>query len=94
MKIAEFPPLEVYPFFMILKYLIFHLNCLSSMMCNSKSSAGLMCIKEMDEEELRAADMAFSVPSSTGQEIHLSNKYSRITPENKSEYIRLAMNYR
>ena len=53
-----------------------------------------MCIKEMDEEELRAADMAFSVPSSTGQEIHLSNKYSRITPENKSEYIRLAMNYR
>ena len=53
-----------------------------------------MCIKEMEEEELRSADMAFSVPSSTGQEIHLSNKYSRITPENKSEYIRLAMNYR
>ena len=57
-------------------------------------SIGLMCIKEMEEEELRATDMAFSVPSSTGQEIHLSNKYSRITPENKSEYIRLAMNYR
>ena len=46
------------------------------------------------DEELKTTDMAFSVPSSTGQEIHLSNKYSRITPENKPEYIRLAMNYR
>ncbi|XP_060607151.1 E3 ubiquitin-protein ligase HERC2-like isoform X1 [Ruditapes philippinarum] len=55
---------------------------------------GLMCIKEMDEVDLRRADMPFSVPSSNGQEIHLSNKYGKITPENKSEYIRLAMNYR
>lgn len=53
-----------------------------------------MCIKEMDEVDLRRADMPFSVPSSSGQEIHLSNKYSKIMPENKSEYIRLALNYR
>ena len=32
------------------------------------------------DEELKTTDMVFSVPSSTGQEIHLSNKYSRITP--------------
>ena len=44
-------------------------------------------------EELKQLTWHFSVPSSTGQEIHLSNKYSRITPENKPVYI-LAMNYR
>lgn len=55
---------------------------------------GLMCIKEMDDAELQRADMPFSIPSSNGQEIQLSNKYTKITPENKSEYIRLAMNYR
>ncbi|KAJ8297784.1 hypothetical protein KUTeg_024315 [Tegillarca granosa] len=55
---------------------------------------GLMCIREMEDEALRAADMPFSVPSASGQEINLNSKYSRITPENKAEYIRLAMNYR
>ncbi|KAL5011340.1 hypothetical protein ScPMuIL_009891 [Solemya velum] len=55
---------------------------------------GLMCIKEMDDEGLRTADMPFSVPSATGQEVHLGSKYSRITPDNKADYIRLAMNYR
>ncbi|XP_052796353.1 E3 ubiquitin-protein ligase HERC2-like isoform X2 [Mya arenaria] len=55
---------------------------------------GLMCIKEMEEGELRRADMPFSVPSSTGQEVHLSNKHVRITTDNRAEYIRLAMNSR
>ncbi|ESO89418.1 hypothetical protein LOTGIDRAFT_218809 [Lottia gigantea] len=55
---------------------------------------GLICIKGMDDESLKAADMPFSIPSASSQEVHLSSKYSRITPENKSEYIKLAMNYR
>ena len=57
-------------------------------------SAGLMCIKEMSDEELSSAEMSFSVPSSSGQEINLMSKYSRITPDNKAEYIKMAMNYR
>ncbi|KAK3100706.1 hypothetical protein FSP39_024049, partial [Pinctada imbricata] len=55
---------------------------------------GLMCIKEMSDEDLRSADMPFSVPSSSGQEVNLTSKYSKITPENKAEYIKIAMNYR
>jgi len=55
---------------------------------------GLMCIKEMDVVELRRADMPFSVPSSTGQEVHLSSRYARITLDNRAEYIRAALNYR
>ncbi|XP_021378315.1 E3 ubiquitin-protein ligase HERC2-like isoform X2 [Mizuhopecten yessoensis] len=55
---------------------------------------GLMCIKEMDNAALVAAEMPFSVPSSSGQEINLSSKYTRIAPENKAEFIRLAINYR
>ncbi|KAK6172413.1 hypothetical protein SNE40_016067 [Patella caerulea] len=55
---------------------------------------GLICIKEMDDEALKQADMPFSVPSASSQEIQLSSKYTRITPDNKAEYIKLAMNYR
>lgn len=56
--------------------------------------SGLMCIRDMEEEALRAADMPFSTPSSAGHEVQLSSKYSRITPENRAEYLRLALNYR
>ncbi|KAL3879973.1 hypothetical protein ACJMK2_032247, partial [Sinanodonta woodiana] len=55
---------------------------------------GLMCIKEMSNEDLCSADMPFSVPSATGEEVNLSSKYSRITPENRMEYIKVAINYR
>uniref|UniRef100_A0A0B7BGT1 HECT-type E3 ubiquitin transferase n=2 Tax=Arion vulgaris TaxID=1028688 RepID=A0A0B7BGT1_9EUPU len=55
---------------------------------------GLMCIREMDDEALRGAEMPFSIPSATGQEIHLSHKYTRITPENRVEYVKLAMDHR
>ena len=56
---------------------------------------GLMCIKDMDEEALRSADMPFSTPSAAGHECHLSTcKYRRITPDNRGEYIRLALSYR
>ncbi|KAK7097783.1 E3 ubiquitin-protein ligase HERC2-like isoform X3 [Littorina saxatilis] len=55
---------------------------------------GLICIKEMEEDQLRAADMPFSVPSATGLETHLSHKHARITPDNRSDYIKMAINYR
>ena len=55
---------------------------------------GLMCIKDMTDTALIAADMPFSTPSATGQEIQLSTKYNRITPENRAEYLRMALNYR
>ncbi|XP_059157195.1 E3 ubiquitin-protein ligase HERC2-like isoform X2 [Physella acuta] len=55
---------------------------------------GLMCIKEMEDEALRGAEMPFSIPSATGQEAHLSHKYTRISPENRAEYVKLAMDYR
>ncbi|GFS15828.1 E3 ubiquitin-protein ligase HERC2, partial [Elysia marginata] len=55
---------------------------------------GLMCIKEMDAESLRSAEMPFSIPSATGHEVQLSHKYSRISPDNRLEYVKLAMDYR
>lgn len=57
-------------------------------------SLGLMCIKEMEDEALHGAEMPFSIPSATGQEAHLSHKYTRISPENRAEYVKLAMDYR
>ena len=56
--------------------------------------AGLMCIKDMDEEGLRSADMAFSTPSAAGHDVSLSSKHTKITTDNRAEYIRLALNYR
>ncbi len=55
---------------------------------------GLMCIKDMTEDALTAADMPFSTPSAAGHEVQLASRYSRITPENRNEYVRLALNYR
>lgn len=57
-------------------------------------TSGLMCIKEMDDESLRVAEMPFSIPSATGQEVNLSLKYVRISPDNRAEYVKLAMDYR
>ena len=55
---------------------------------------GIMCIRDMDDASLRAADMPFSTPSSDGKEVHLSSRYSKITPENKLEYVKQALNFR
>ena len=55
---------------------------------------GLMCIKDMDEDMLRVADMPFSTPSAAGNEVTLTTKHTRITPDNRNEYVRLALNYR
>lgn len=53
-----------------------------------------MCIKDMEPEMLRAADMPFSTPSAAGHEVMLSSKHTRITTDNRSEYVRLALHYR
>ena len=57
---------------------------------------GLMCIRDMDGDTkaFAAMDMAFSTPSAAGQEVHLSNRYRRVTADNRAEYVRLALNYR
>ncbi|XP_061183765.1 E3 ubiquitin-protein ligase HERC2-like isoform X1 [Saccostrea echinata] len=55
---------------------------------------GLICIKDLTDEKLQAVEMPFSIPSSSGQEVQLSAKYSKITPANKVEYIKQAINYR
>ena len=57
-------------------------------------AVGILYIKDMDDEALKTADMPFSTPSSTGREIQLSTKYTKITPENRAEYVRLALHYR
>ena len=53
-----------------------------------------MCIKDMEDEVLRAADMPFSTTSAAGYEVQLSSKSTRILPENRNEYVRLALAYR
>ena len=55
---------------------------------------GLMCIKEMSDTTLCTTDMPFSIPSASGDEVHLGTKHSRITPENRAEYIKLSMAHR
>jgi len=57
---------------------------------------GLMCIRDMDADTkaFAAMDMAFSTPSAAGQEVLLSNRYRRVTAENRTEYVKLALNYR
>lgn len=55
---------------------------------------GLMCIRDMDSEAFQKLDMPFATHSATGQEVRLSAKYQRTTVENRTEYVRLALNYR
>ncbi|XP_076233389.1 E3 ubiquitin-protein ligase HERC2 [Calliopsis andreniformis] len=57
---------------------------------------GLLCIRDMDPDEkvFQTLEMPFSTPSAVGHDVPLSNKYQKITPENKHEYVRLALNYR
>jgi len=57
---------------------------------------GLMCIRDMDGDTkaFAAMDMGFSTPSAAGQEVLLSNRYRRVTADNRAEYVKLALNYR
>jgi E3 ubiquitin-protein ligase HERC2 len=53
-----------------------------------------MCIRDMEDKALQALEMPFSTSSTTGEEVLLSSRYRRILPENRQEYVRLALNYR
>ncbi|XP_043254504.1 probable E3 ubiquitin-protein ligase HERC2 isoform X2 [Colletes gigas] len=57
---------------------------------------GLLCIRDMDPNEkvFQTLEMPFSTPSAVGHDVLLSNRYQKITPTNKHEYVRLALNYR
>ena len=57
---------------------------------------GLLCIRDMepDSKAFSAMDMSFSTPSAAGHEVQLSARYTRVTAENRNEYVRLAMQYR
>lgn len=57
---------------------------------------GLLCIRDMspDEKLFQTLEIAFSTPSASGAEMPLSSRHRRITPDNRHEYIRLALNFR
>ncbi|XP_011304625.1 E3 ubiquitin-protein ligase HERC2 [Fopius arisanus] len=57
---------------------------------------GLLCIRDMDPDEkvFQTLEMPFSTPSAAGHDVSLSNRYRKITTENRHEYVRLALNYR
>ncbi|XP_020288916.1 E3 ubiquitin-protein ligase HERC2 isoform X1 [Pseudomyrmex gracilis] len=57
---------------------------------------GLLCIRDMDPDEkvFQTLEMPFSTPSAAGHDVALSNRYLKITPENRHEYVRLALDYR
>ncbi|XP_066478199.1 E3 ubiquitin-protein ligase HERC2 isoform X5 [Tiliqua scincoides] len=57
---------------------------------------GLMYIRdnEATSEEFEAMSLPFTVPNASGQDIQLSSKYTHITLDNRTEYVRLAINYR
>ncbi|KAF7995498.1 hypothetical protein HCN44_006605 [Aphidius gifuensis] len=57
---------------------------------------GLLCIRDMDPDEkvFQTLEMPFSTPSAVGHDVPLSNRYRKITLDNRHEYVKLALNYR
>lgn len=58
--------------------------------------AGLLCIKNMDEDikVFNTLELPFSTSSAKGHEVPLSTRFTRITPQNRHQYVRLALNFR
>ncbi|KAI8124136.1 putative E3 ubiquitin-protein ligase HERC2 [Lucilia cuprina] len=58
--------------------------------------AGLLCIRNMDDDPkvFNTLELPFSTSSAKGHEVPLSTRYTRITPQNRQEYVRLALNFR
>ncbi|XP_052754599.1 probable E3 ubiquitin-protein ligase HERC2 isoform X2 [Galleria mellonella] len=56
----------------------------------------LLCIRDMtpNNKELQNLELPFSIPSAAGHEVPLSTRHKRVTPENKDEYVQLALHYR
>lgn len=51
---------------------------------------GLFCIRDMapDPKAFASMDMSFSTPSASGQDVQLSSRYTRVTADNRAEYVR------
>lgn len=45
-------------------------------------------------QELQNLELPFSIPSAAGHEVPLSSRHKRVTPDNKEEYVQLALHYR
>lgn len=58
--------------------------------------AGLLCVRNMDDDPkvFSTLELPFSTSSAKGHEVPLSTRYTRITPQNRHEYVRLALNFR
>lgn len=58
--------------------------------------AGLLCIRDMEDDPkvFQTLELPFSTPSAKGHEVQLSSRYTRITPQNRAEYVKLALNFR
>ncbi|XP_019845780.2 probable E3 ubiquitin-protein ligase HERC2 [Bactrocera dorsalis] len=58
--------------------------------------AGLLCIRNMDDDPkvFSTLELPFSTSSAKGHEVPLSTRYTRISPQNRHEYVRLALNFR
>lgn len=56
----------------------------------------LIYIRDMEDDPkvFQALDLPFSTPSAKGHDCQLSTRYSKIAPQNKQEYVRLALNHR
>ncbi|CAH0722311.1 unnamed protein product, partial [Brenthis ino] len=56
----------------------------------------LLCIRDMTphNKELQNLELPFSIPSAAGYEVPLSTRHKRVTPDNKDEYVQLALHYR
>ncbi|XP_028033518.1 probable E3 ubiquitin-protein ligase HERC2 [Bombyx mandarina] len=56
----------------------------------------LLCIRDMtpQNKELQNLELPFSIPSAAGHEVPLSTRHKRVTPDNKEEYVQLALHYR
>ena len=54
----------------------------------------LVYISKSSEDDLESLDLPFTIPSATGQEVQLSTKYTKVTPNNRDEYVQMALRYR
>ncbi|XP_053688822.1 probable E3 ubiquitin-protein ligase HERC2 isoform X2 [Sabethes cyaneus] len=57
---------------------------------------GLLYIRDIEDDPKAFASMElpFSTPSAKGHEVPLSTRFTKITPDNRKEYVKLALHYR
>ncbi|XP_039436955.1 probable E3 ubiquitin-protein ligase HERC2 isoform X1 [Culex pipiens pallens] len=57
---------------------------------------GLLYIRDIEDDPkvFASMELPFSTPSAKGHEVPLSTRFTKITPENRNEYVKLALNYR